>query len=586
MRNYLLGLASGLVAAFIVLPAAALVLWLASDDEPSIRADSALVVNLDGGAPEHVDSELPALLGGSDGAEAVTLYALAESIRKAGGDDDIRALVLRGSGSGLGWGTAQEIRWAIQEFQQSGKPVWAFLEVASRSGYYVASLADRVAIQPEGLLDLKGLRLEALFFKGTLDKLGVAAEVVRAGKYKSAGEPFVREDLSQEAREALDEMLDEFYGQLLNGLAEGRGGDAAHWRGVLDHGPFTASEAESHGLVDSVLYQDSFFAALDEAVEVDELHRVDSGTYAKRALGGQTGEAKIALMHAGGAIASGSSWTDPMTGIQNVLGSRTFIRQIDRFRDDESIDGVILRIDSPGGDAIASEQMLRAVRRLREEKPVVVSMANVAASGGYYIASAPDVPIVAYPGTYTGSIGVFYLHLNLRGLYEKLGLNKEILARGRFAAIDSDYKAPSREERERLRDYIDAFYATFLKRVSEGRAMEPEAVHEIAQGRVWIGAQAHENGLVDALGGYGRAIELVKEAAEIETDAPVRIVTYPPRRSVIDVLLERGASARVPRLLEPPALGELQQAWKHALGARAFLRGGPMHLMPYALSVD
>lgn len=586
MRNYLLGLASGLLVAFILLPAAALVIWLASGDEPSVRADSALVINLDGGAPEHIDSELPAILGGADGTEPVTLYALAESIRKAGGDDDIRALVLRGSGSGLGWGTAQEIRWAIQEFQESGKPVWAFLEVASRSGYYVASLADRVAIQPEGLLDLKGLRLEALFFKGTLDKLGVAAEVVRAGKYKSAGEPFVREDLSKEAREALDEMLDEFYGQLLEGLAEGRGRDAAHWRGVVDQGPFTATEAESHGLVDSVLYEDSFFAALDEAIEVDELHRVDTETYATRALGGQTGASKIALMHAGGAIASGSSWTDPMTGIQNVLGSRTFIRQIDRFRDDESIDGVILRIDSPGGDAIASEQMLRAVRRLREEKPVVVSMANVAASGGYYIASAPDVPIVAYPGTYTGSIGVFYLHLNLRGLYEKLGLNKEILARGRFAAIDSDYKAPSREERERLRDYIDAFYATFLKRVSEGRAMEPEAVHEIAQGRVWIGSQAHGNGLVDALGGYGRAIELVKEAAEIEADAPVRIVTYPPRRSVVDVLLERGASARALRLLEPPALGELRQAWKHALGARAFLRGGPMHLMPYALSVD
>ncbi len=586
MRQFLLGLLSGLVLAYMIVPLMALLVWFASRGQPDIPSDSALVVRLRGDIPEHVGTELPGILSGFEDEPLVTLYGLTEIIRRAAADEDIRALVLRSSGSGSGWAKAQELRWAIQEFKESGKPVWAFLEIASRADYYVASLADHVVIQPESFLDLKGLRMEVMFFKGALDKLGIAAELVRAGKYKGAGEPYSRDEMSEELREVLDETLDEFYRQLLGGITEARGLDAAHWRGILDEGPFTSEDAKRHGLVDDILHEDAFFAGLSETAEVESIHQLRAGTYAKRVLPSLGKGRKIAVMHAIGAITSGSSWTDPLSGSQEVLGSRTFIAQLDKLRQDERLAGVILRIDSPGGEAIASEQMLRAVRRLSEDKPLVVSMSNVAASGGYYIASAPNVPILAYPGTYTGSIGVFLIHLNLRGLYDKLGINKEILSRGRYAAIDSDYKTLSQAEKERLRDFVDSIYVTFLNRVSEGRDVTVESLHDLAQGRVWVGSQALENGLIDELGGYQRAIELVKEAAGIAADEQIQIVNYPPPRTLAQALFGRGARASAGQLLEAPVLEELRRAWKSTLGWAAWLRGGAMHLMPYALSVD
>lgn len=586
MRKFLMGLLSGLVLAYMIVPVMALLVWFAGRGQPDIPSDSALVVRLQGDIPEHIGTELPGLLSGFEETPSVTLYGLTEIIRKAATDEDVRALVLRSSGAGSGWAKAQELRWAIQEFQESGKPVWAFLEIASRADYYVASLADHVVIQPESVLDLKGLRMEVTFFKGTLDKLGVAAELVRAGKYKGAGEPYSRDEMSEELREVLDETLDEFYRQLLEGITEARGEDAAHWREVLDEGPFTSEDAKHYGLVDDVLHEDAFFAQLSEQVDVEDIHELRLETYAKRVRSSLGRGQKIAVMHAIGAITSGTSWTDPFSGSQEVLGSQTFIAQLDNLREDKGVAGVILRIDSPGGEAIASEQMLRAVRRLSEDKPLVVSMSNVAASGGYYIASAPNVPILAYPGTYTGSIGVFLIHLNLRGLYEKLGIKKEILSRGRYAAIDSEYKTLSQAEKERLRDFVDSIYVTFLNRVSEGRDVTVESLHDLAQGRVWIGSQALDKGLIDELGGYQRAIELVKEAAGIGADEQVEVVNYPPPRTLVQALFGRGVSATAGQWIEAPVLQELRRTWHSTLGRVAWLRGGAMQLMPYALSVD
>lgn len=585
MRNFLFGLLSGLAVA-VLLPALAVLAWALGRGEPAVQADSALVLTLQGDIPEHVDAPMPGFLGWGGGPDMPTLYGVTEVIRAAAEDENILALVLRCRGAGLGWAKAQELRWAIQEFRESRKPVWAFLEGVGRNDYYVASLADRVIILPESFLDLKGLRVEVTFYKGALDKLGVGAEVVRAGKYKGAGEPFSREEMSDELREVLNEILDEFYRQLLEGIAEARGRDAEHWRGVIDEGPFLADEAERHGLIDGVLHEDLFFKELGEAVGVEELRRIGPAEYSRRALRDRRGGTRIAIMHAVGAIASGTSWTDPFSGRQEILGSRTFNGQLDDLREDDGIAGVILRIDSPGGEAVASEQMLRAVRRLAGAKPVVVSMSDVAASGGYYIASAPDVPIVAYPGTYTGSIGVFFLHLNLRGLYDKLGITKETLSRGRFAEIDSDYKRLNTAERERLREYIDAIYATLLRRVSEGRGMEVAALHELAQGRVWLGSQAHENNLVDELGGYQRAIALLREAAEIDAGEAVRVVSYPPRRSLLEVLWPPGGQAAAGQLLRAPVLEDLRRAWTEAAGSAVWSRGGAMHLMPYSLSVE
>lgn len=587
MRNFLLGALVGALFVFLLVPFFGLLIWAASrGGQPPVPAETALEINLRGDVPENAVMDWTDLLQLGGGGPPIDLYTLTEAIRFAATDEKVKALVLRGGGSQAGWAKAQETRWAIQEFKKSGKPVWAFLEIAGREDYYIAALADKIVLQPESYLDLKGLLMEVMFYKGTLEKLGVEVELIRTGKYKSAGEPFTREDISPEWRAVLDETIDEFYRQLLSGIADGRGQDAQHWRAVLDEGPFSSGEARSHGLIDDVLYRDAFFDQLNEAASVDDLSRLSVADYARRALPTQRQGDKIAIMHAIGPITSRSPWPGPFGPGTSILDAQSFIPALDKLRKDESIAGVVLRIDSPGGEAIASEQMLRAVRQLAEEKPLVVSMSTLAASGGYYIASAPDVPIVAYPGTYTGSIGVFTLVLKLHDLYEKLGVTKEILTRGRFAAIDSDYGSMSVAEREKLREYVDSIYDTFVARVSEGRGLDVESVEELAQGRVWIGSQAVDNGLVDELGGYREAIAQVKKAAGLEEDSPVRIVSYPSQQSMFESLLSRGGQSAGSQLLQVPILGRLHQAWTHAGGWAPWIQGGPMFTSPYAISVD
>ncbi len=555
-----------------------------SGSQPGVQPDSALVVSLSGDIPEYVDVDLPSFMFSADNGEA-TLFEQITAIRRAADDERISALVLRCDGSYAGWAKAQEMRWAIQAFKESGKPVWAFMELARREDYYVAALADRVVIQPESYLNLSGLRMEVMFFKGALDKLGVEADLIRTGKYKSAGEPYSREEMSPEWREILNETLDEFYGQLLEGIAEGRGRDAAHWRTVLDQGPFTAAEALQHGLSDDVLFEDEFFERVSEAAEVEELRRIRVSEYAKLSASGARRGKKIALLHAAGPIYSGYDSPDPFGGASGTLGSRGFISRVNALIEDKSVEGVILRIDSPGGDAIASEQMLRAVRRLSAEKPVVVSMSTVAASGGYYIAAVPDVPILAYPGTYTGSIGVFTIRLNLRELYNKLGITKEILTRGKFAALESDYGPMSSAERAKLREYVDSIYETFVTRVAEGRGVDTDSVKELAEGRVWIGTQAAENGLVDELGGYLLAIDRLKQVAEIDPEEPVQIVTYPKRRSLFEALFSRGSQSILTRLLIPRQLSEARMAWDRIGRLAGRLQNGAMFMAPFELQV-
>lgn len=586
MRNFFLGVLVGIVFLLLLVPLLGLLVWaVGSGSRPSVPSSTVLLLHLNGGIPEFVEADLPDLLSFEDRSPTADLYTVTEAIRYAADDERVKALMIRGDGSWAGWAKAQEVRWAIQDFKESGKPIWAFLEVAGREDYYIASLADKVVMQPESYLDLKGLRMEIMFFKGTLDKLGIEADLIRTGKYKSAGEPFSRTDISPEWREVLESSLDEFYEQLLAGIAEGRGHDAEHWKGVLDAGPFTSSDARELGLVDDVLYIDAFRDQLSDAASIDDLNTRSVSRYAAMALPESRGAETVAILHANGPIISGSGY-DPFTGTRSYLGSDTFIRQVNRLRENDNVAGVILRVDSPGGDAIASDQMLRAVRRLVEEKPVVVSMSNVAASGGYYIAAAPQVRIIAYPGTQTGSIGVFTMMLNLRQMYDKLGITKEILTRGRFAAIDSDYKPMTEPEREKLRSYVDAIYDTFLSRVAEARDEDVEAIHELAQGRVWMGTQALENGLVDELGGFRAAVAAVKDAAGIDEDDSVRIITYPQPRHVLEMIFSRGRDVAARQLLEVPIMGRFRETWANLEGWLAAARSGPLYMAPYTLSVE
>jgi protease-4 len=253
------------------------------------------------------------------------------------------------------------------------------------------------------------------------------------------------------------------------------------------------------------------------------------------------------------------------------------VRTLRRVADDASIKGVILRIDSPGGDAIASDDILHAVKSLSAKKPLVISMSDLAASGGYFIAMSGD-PVLAYSNTLTGSIGVFYGRINLRGLYDKIGLKKEILTRGRFARIDSDYGPLTGEERAKLRAEIEAFYRGFVERVASGRKRKYEEVAPLAEGRVWLGAQAKDNGLVDELGGLDRAVELIKQRAKIDAKERVTLVTYPPRRTLFELLMNRSSD-------DEAAIESVIRSYVGRLPFRALLDGGMLRLMPYAIEV-
>ena len=449
--------------------------------------------------------------------------------------------------------------------------------------YYVAAAADEISMTPEAVLDVKGLRAEVSFYKDTLAKIGVRAELERIGKYKSFAEPWSRSSMSEPFREVINSVLDEVYGQFLEAVAPAREMTPDELRAAIDNGPFVQEQALESGLVDVLQYEDEFLDALKRDLELEELHEVGLSRYSKLSgdVLGLGGETHIAVVYAVGNIIGGEGESDPIFG-SNVLGADSFSRTLRKVKDDEKIEAVIVRIDSPGGDAFASDRMWREMNRLREEKPVIVSMSDVAASGGYYIAMA-DSPVLAYPGTTTGSIGVVYGKFNLRGLYDKLGIHKEIITRGRYAASLSDYSGFSPEERAKARESVEAFYETFVRKVAESRGRKWEEIDEIAQGRVWMGSQAHDNGLVDELGGFDRAIEMAKETAGLDPEDGVILVPYPEPKEFLEILLEgnwRAAESPVATYIRS-IRGELNDSvpWP------ALLRGGLMHIPPYSIQI-
>ena len=461
------------------------------------------------------------------------------------------------------------------------KPVVAFLQVGSSLDYLVASAADQVSLTPEGLLDVKGLRAEVSFYKNTLRKLGVAAELHQIGKYKAAAEPWVRSSMSDAFREVLNSVLDEVYGQFLEAVGSSRGKSVEELTVILNNGPFTPQQALEAGLVDDLHYEDEFFDALKEQLGLEDLQRLKLSRYRNVSMAslGLSGEHQIAVVYAVGSILRGTNETEPFFGA-NILGADSFSHTLRQVKDNDDIKAVVVRINSPGGDAIASDQMWREMNRLSERKPLVVSFSDAAASGGYYIAMA-NAPIVAYPGTMTGSIGIFYGKLNLRGLYDKIGISKEILTRGRFAAIDSDYRGYSTEERNKLRQELEVFYRNFVQKVADAREREWDDIHQIAQGRVWMGSQAEANGLVDELGGFDRAIEMAKEAAGLEPTDKVTLVTYPTPKKFIEVLLDPDRFAT-----RSPAVDRLRAYFAGIDSWPVLLQGGFLRIAPYSITIQ
>ena len=468
------------------------------------------------------------------------------TLKKAAADSRIKAIVLEPESLGGGWAKLEELRADLEQFRKSGKPVYAYLRTPGAREYCLATAADRISVGASDRVMLKGLRAELMYFKKTLDKLGVTVEVEHAGKYKDFGDMFTRSDMSPETREVIGSLVDGLYGDLVAHIAAGRRKTDAEVRAVIDQGPFTATEARQAGLVDAIQFEDEMWSELKENLHSGEPHRVTMGDYLKvpPAAVGLEGKSRIALLVAAGDIVEGSSGDNGAD--ESDLTSYGFNKLVRTVRNDSAIKGVVLRIDSPGGEVVASDEMWRELNLLSKKKPLVISMSDVAASGGYFMAMTGD-PIVAYPQTETGSIGVVFGKPNLHGLYDKLGITKDAIERGKHADVDSDYTSLTPEERTLLRQGIDESYRDFVTKVANARHRTFDDIEPLAQGRVWLGSQAKAHGLVDELGGLDTAIAMVKAKAQIAASEQVHLVVYPGRRSILDMLLHHSAEDRSKR---------------------------------------
>jgi protease-4 len=575
VKNFLIGLIVGiLVSGLTLLIVVFAIVKLASSfgEKPVTVADgSTLILKLEGELPEKTPAEIP--LPMFEAQTPMTVHEVWETFRKAAADSKVKGIIFEPRGMQIGWAKMQEVREEILQFKKSGKPIITYLREPGAREYYLASATDRIIIAPEDSLDLKGLRVEGIFIKNTLDKLGIKADVVHAGKYKDAGDLFTQTSMSPETREVLNQILDQFYGNLIDTIAQGRKKQSDAVRALIDKGPFMANEALANGLVDAFGYDDQAGDEMKNRLKQSELKKVSGKAYLKvpAAAGGVT--RRIALIVGDGEITRGRGGSS--SDDQGITAS-AFIKLLKQVEDDSTIKGVILRVDSPGGEGTASDDILHAEKNLSKKKPMVISMSDLAASGGYYMAITGD-PIIAYPNTLTGSIGVIYARMSLHGLYDKIGVNKELLTRGHYADLDSDYSPLNDDQRQKLASQIDAFYRSFVGKVADGRKKTFEQIEPLAQGRVWLGAQAKLNGLVDELGGLDKAVELVRKKANIAASDKITLVPYPAKRSVFDSIFNRSDDSAAIEL-------KIEKALEH-LPVSALAHGGFLKLMPYSITV-
>lgn len=481
---------------------------------------------LGGEIPEQPSSEINILE-----RRPPTLRHLVDAIDRAAGDPKVGGLLLEvGMMSDAGWGKVQELRDAVLRFRKSGKPSYAHLEFCTNKEYYLASAAAKVSATPASFIVLTGLETEVTFFRGTLDKVGVEAQFEGVGKYKNAPDQFTERGFTEPHREQMEALLDSLHGSFVEAIASSRGKTKEEVQALLDGGPYHGTQALAAGLLDEVLYADQVEDKVGGGTRLPANRYLRSA----RRFGFET-RPKVALVYVVGEIVGGRSVEGPFG---TFAGSDTVAGALRRAREDDDIKGIVLRVDSPGGSGTASEVIWREVQLARRSKPVVVSFGDVAASGGYYVAMGADA-IVAQPGTITGSIGVFSGKFNLHGLYDKLGITKELLLRGRRAAIFSEYRPWNEDERARIRELNVAFYEDFVKRAAEGRRQSYEALDAVAQGRVWTGVEARRHGLVDRLGGLDAALDLVRERAGLGKGRDVAVVVLPERRGLLETIFER-----------------------------------------------
>jgi protease-4 len=557
--------------------------------EPSIENNSVLALRVAGSLPDYVPNDpLRKLFGNTD----QSLSNLILQFKKAKVDDRIKVIILDITMSGAGWGKSEEIRDAIADFRSSGKPVYAYMEYATDKEYYLASACDKIYLAPPGELFINGLAADVMFFRGSLDKLGIYPDMVQIGKYKTAVETFTRKDMSDANREFMNALLDDLFGRYVDTVAKARGKSSEEMRTIIDDAPYSAAKAKEMGLIDGVGYRDEIEKELKTKLgykESDELRVVKGSTYSgiePESLGLDKGE-KIAVIYATGDIGSGKSENSP--GGNQSIGSDTLSKAVKDAGDDKSIKAIVIRVDSPGGSGLASDIIWHAVEVAKAKKPVVVSMSDVAASGGYYIATGAH-KIIAEPSTITGSIGVFAGKPVVKGFYDWLGISNEYILRGKQAGMFRESEKFTPEERTKFEELIKkTYYEDFVPKVAKGRNKTPEYIDSIAQGRVWTGAQGRERGLVDEFGGLDRAVEVARELARIPKDKGVHRVVLPYPRTFLQELLSQGDETRIQAKQQQAVLAALPDDARRAVRYMALLdrmqKGESSLLMPFDLEI-
>jgi protease-4 len=562
---------------FLLLAVLLLVLWLfLPTTGPPVEAGSVVVFNVSG---RYVETAEPSVLGRFFGDGRRPFVSLLSELSKARRDDRLAGVVLRIRRLDADWAMAQELRDAVHELRAAGRRTLAYLETGALGAnreYYVATAAEEIIVSPGTSSPLLGLAMEYLFLGGLWEKLGAGVEALGSGEYKTGAETLSGTEMSEAHREMASALLDSTFEQFVAGIAEGRGLSEGLVRRAIDLAPATPEELEGLRLVDGVANFDEAVERLGDGpvVQAEEYAAVDPASV------GFEPVARFALVYGSGTVVMGRGRSSPAGGM--LLTSDGVSEALTQAAEDPSIGAIIFRIDSPGGSPLASDIVWRAAERAKQHgKPLVASISNVAASGGYYVLCGADA-VVAPPGSLVGSIGVFVIRPVIGGLLEKLGIGVESMKRGSYADLLLASQPLDEAGRERLRKEILSLYDLFVARVADGRGLTPEQVHAIGRGRVWTGAQAMERGLVDELGGLRVAVRRAKLEAGLDADADVELVPYPAPKSLAEEIAETLLQASVrlgPSLGLPGVLRRLEPL----LGALP--EGAPLMVPPFVAEI-
>ena len=530
----------------------AFIAGLAKSDKPLVERNSVLVVNL--GQPfqeQQIESPL-AILSSNDELTIPGVYDVVRLIHKAGKDDKIKGIYLMSGINPNGFATSEEIRNALVEFKKSGKFIVAYSEMMNQKSYHVANVADKIYVNPKGFFDWTGFSSELLFVKGTLEKLDIEPQIFYAGRFKSATEPLRTDKMSPENKLQTTVWLDDLYSHFLINAAARRKTDTATLHRLANEGAIkNPQDAVTNNLIDGVKYDDEIKDEIKQRLnlgKLDKINFISINSYFKTGAHKKLSGEKIALIYAEGNIIDGG-------GDQGQIGSADYIKLIRKARLDKTIKAIVVRVNSGGGSALASETIWRELSLARKEKPVVVSFGDVAASGGYYISCAAD-SIFASPTTITGSIGVFGIIPNMEGFFKnKLGVTFDGVKTGPYADLGAVYRPMNESEKKFVQQTIDEIYLSFKQRVADGRKKSVELIDSIAQGRVWSGNRAIGIGLVDKFGGLQDAVDCAARLAKLKD---YRLREYPEVQSIFDRLFGRSKDNTLKTEMIKKELGEEQ----------------------------